>query len=177
MTQQRPTLTPLPNLAPPSLDEKSISNSTNGDRTSSPNSEGGSSINSNATNGSSGANNQQSHGTSAGYCNICKKYVSNRTNHKYVHSQVFLMIKFTRHSWNRVYWSTDWSQVPYDVEGMIFLNYVPLVHEETRTPLLCLFYVVKSMHTLRYLTRTSEGIKCLCSLLRGTLSLDSFYLR
>lgn len=31
---------------------------------------------------------QQSHGTSAGFCAICKKYVSNRTNHKYVHSQV-----------------------------------------------------------------------------------------
>lgn len=29
-----------------------------------------------------------SHGTSAGFCNICKKHVSNRTNHKYVHSQV-----------------------------------------------------------------------------------------
>ena len=29
------------------------------------------------------------HGTSAGFCNICQKYVSNRTNHKYVHSQVF----------------------------------------------------------------------------------------
>ena len=28
------------------------------------------------------------HGTSAGFCNICQKYVSNRTNHKYVHSQV-----------------------------------------------------------------------------------------
>ena len=29
-----------------------------------------------------------SHGTSAGFCTICKKFVSNRTNHKYVHSQV-----------------------------------------------------------------------------------------
>ena len=29
------------------------------------------------------------HGTSAGFCNICQKYVSNRTNHKYVHSQVY----------------------------------------------------------------------------------------
>jgi hypothetical protein len=29
-----------------------------------------------------------SHGTSAGFCAICKKFVSNRTNHKYVHSQV-----------------------------------------------------------------------------------------
>ena len=28
------------------------------------------------------------HGTSAGFCNICHKFVSNRTNHKYVHSQV-----------------------------------------------------------------------------------------
>ena len=28
------------------------------------------------------------HGTSAGFCNICQKFVSNRTNHKYVHSQV-----------------------------------------------------------------------------------------
>ena len=32
--------------------------------------------------------NPPGHGTSAGFCNICHKFVSNRTNHKYVHSQV-----------------------------------------------------------------------------------------
>ena len=32
------------------------------------------------------------HGTSAGFCNICHKFVSNRTNHKYVHSQVRLLV-------------------------------------------------------------------------------------
>ena len=31
------------------------------------------------------------HGTSAGFCNICQKFVSNRTNHKYVHSQVYFI--------------------------------------------------------------------------------------
>jgi len=39
-----------------------------------------------------------SHGTSAGFCNICKKYVSNRTNHKYVHSQVTMML--AKRVWN-----------------------------------------------------------------------------
>ena len=32
------------------------------------------------------------HGTSAGFCNICQKFVSNRTNHKYVHSQVLVLL-------------------------------------------------------------------------------------
>ena len=45
-----------------------------------------------STNGSlTGPQNNTSnttHGTSAGFCNICQKFVSNRTNHKYVHSQV-----------------------------------------------------------------------------------------
>ena len=27
-------------------------------------------------------------GTSSGFCDICQKHVSNRTNHKFVHSQV-----------------------------------------------------------------------------------------
>ena len=35
-----------------------------------------------------GKGNPPGHGTSAGFCNICHKFVSNRTNHKYVHSQV-----------------------------------------------------------------------------------------
>ena len=37
---------------------------------------------------SRGSTTPPSHGTSAGFCNICKKFVSNRTNHKYVHSPV-----------------------------------------------------------------------------------------
>ena len=47
-----------------------------------------------SVNGSGGSNgggkggNPPGHGTSAGFCNICHKFVSNRTNHKYVHSQV-----------------------------------------------------------------------------------------
>lgn len=39
--------------------------------------------------GPANASSNTTHGTSAGFCNICQKFVSNRTNHKYVHSQVF----------------------------------------------------------------------------------------
>ena len=51
---------------------------------------GGGSAGQSPDSGSGGAKgaNPPGHGTSAGFCNICHKFVSNRTNHKYVHSQV-----------------------------------------------------------------------------------------
>ena len=44
------------------------------------------------------------HGTSAGFCNICQKFVSNRTNHKYVHSQV------SRVTWVKKVFILQWFQ-------------------------------------------------------------------
>ncbi len=68
------------------------------------------------------------HGTSAGFCNICQKFVSNRTNHKYVHSQVnisacfliLVLFDFTKkicfeHSSTDFRFCDYWLQCPFTV--------------------------------------------------------------